>query len=226
MNARAGFTQQDSKVPETSGEFCCFTGMELPENHVPLFPLGILPFPGEVVALRIFEPRYKQLLKDVEEHNLLFGIPYFSGEKEGEERIFGSLVQLEKVSRRYDSGESDVLIRSVSLFEVSHFESKTGDRLYPGGSIRILDDFIEWPVSEPVREAFLQLSAQLERPVEKLSGDTFSILSELKLSVPEKLRLIRIDSKPLREKKLLALLRFSAFMLQQEKKKENDYFLN
>jgi len=200
--------------------------MELPENHVPLFPLGILPFPGEVAALHIFEPRYRQLIRDVEEHNLLFGIPYFSGETEGDERIFGSLVQLEKVSRRFSSGESDIVIRSVSLFEVNHFETKTGDRLYPGGNIRILDEFIEWPMSQPVRNAYRDLAEQLERPPSAITGDTFSILSELKLNVQEKLRLLKIADKSLREKKLLGLLRFSALILQQEKKRENDYFLN
>jgi hypothetical protein len=200
--------------------------MELPENHLPLFPLDILPFPGERVALRVFEPRYRQLLQDVEEFKLLFGIPCFSGEVQDDNRIFGSLVQLEKVSRRYKTGESDILVQCVSLFEMNHFEKKTGDRLYPGGRISILEDFIDWPLSDTVREAYGMLAEQMGMPSPENTGDTFSLLAELNLNVSEKLKLLRIANNAQREKKLLGLLRFSAFILLQEKKRENDFFLN
>ena len=33
-------------------------------NFIPIFPLRIVVFPGEEVNLHIFEPRYKQLIKE------------------------------------------------------------------------------------------------------------------------------------------------------------------
>ncbi|MCX7637772.1 MAG: hypothetical protein N2044_08015 [Cyclobacteriaceae bacterium] len=46
---------------------------------IPMFPLAILPLPGELVPLHIFEPRYRQLLQDAEQHDIGFGI-YFNHE--------------------------------------------------------------------------------------------------------------------------------------------------
>ena len=36
-------------------------------QFLPLFPLQIVVFPGEDLNLHIFEPRYKELIKDCEE---------------------------------------------------------------------------------------------------------------------------------------------------------------
>ena len=33
-------------------------------NFIPIFPLGIVVYPGEELNLHIFEPRYKQLIKE------------------------------------------------------------------------------------------------------------------------------------------------------------------
>lgn len=42
--------------------------------ELPLFPLQIVVFPGETVPLHIFEPRYRQLVKDTLESGEPFGI--------------------------------------------------------------------------------------------------------------------------------------------------------
>src|SRR5580700_7141430 len=44
-------------------------------NFIPVFPLGIVVFPGEVVNLHIFEPRYKQLVSECYTEGKPFGIP-------------------------------------------------------------------------------------------------------------------------------------------------------
>src|SRR6187455_311175 len=44
-------------------------------NFIPIFPLGIVVFPGENLNLHIFEPRYKQLIKECFEQKKPFGIP-------------------------------------------------------------------------------------------------------------------------------------------------------
>ena len=43
-------------------------------ERLPLFPLGLVLFPGTAVPLHLFEPRYRQLLKDVREGDSRFGI--------------------------------------------------------------------------------------------------------------------------------------------------------
>jgi Lon protease-like protein len=43
-------------------------------QRLPLFPLGMVLFPGTAVPLHLFEPRYRQLLVDVQEGDRRFGI--------------------------------------------------------------------------------------------------------------------------------------------------------
>jgi uncharacterized protein len=63
-------------------------------TEIPMFPLALLPLPGELTPLHIFEPRYRQLLQDIETFDSVFGI-YCSHElnKAG----LGSLMKLESV---------------------------------------------------------------------------------------------------------------------------------
>lgn len=42
--------------------------------RLPLFPLGLVLFPGVSVPLHLFEPRYRQLLTDVRDEDRRFGI--------------------------------------------------------------------------------------------------------------------------------------------------------
>ena len=60
-------------------------------NFIPIFPLGIVVYPGEELNLHIFEPRYKQLILESKETNKPFGIPSVIGEEIGE---VGTLVEL------------------------------------------------------------------------------------------------------------------------------------
>ncbi len=46
-------------------------------KHLPLFPLPLVLLPNELLPLHIFEPRYRQMLKDVALDKNLFGISYF-----------------------------------------------------------------------------------------------------------------------------------------------------
>jgi ATP-dependent Lon protease len=46
-------------------------------RELALFPLPVVLFPGVPMPLHIFEPRYRQLLKDVSAGSNVFGLPYF-----------------------------------------------------------------------------------------------------------------------------------------------------
>lgn len=45
--------------------------------ELPLFPLPMVLFPGVPLPLHIFEPRYRQMLSDIQSNNNLFGLSYF-----------------------------------------------------------------------------------------------------------------------------------------------------
>ncbi|HEV8196588.1 MAG TPA: LON peptidase substrate-binding domain-containing protein [Gemmatimonadales bacterium] len=46
----------------------------MPPHQLPLFPLQVVLFPGAMIPLYIFEPRYRQLLADVSAGDRRFGI--------------------------------------------------------------------------------------------------------------------------------------------------------
>ncbi|HEY0048731.1 MAG TPA: LON peptidase substrate-binding domain-containing protein [Pyrinomonadaceae bacterium] len=50
-------------------------------TNLPVFPLPVVLLPNELLPLHIFEPRYRQMLKDVQLTNQVFGVSYFSAEE-------------------------------------------------------------------------------------------------------------------------------------------------
>ncbi|HEU4510702.1 MAG TPA: LON peptidase substrate-binding domain-containing protein, partial [Pyrinomonadaceae bacterium] len=46
-------------------------------TNLPLFPLPVVLFPGVPLPLHIFEPRYRQMLIDIQLSNNMFGLAYF-----------------------------------------------------------------------------------------------------------------------------------------------------
>jgi ATP-dependent Lon protease len=46
-------------------------------EYLPIFPLPLVLLPNELLPLHIFEPRYRQMLKDAQENKDLFGVTMF-----------------------------------------------------------------------------------------------------------------------------------------------------
>ncbi|WP_396214106.1 LON peptidase substrate-binding domain-containing protein [Gemmatimonas sp.] len=46
----------------------------MPDQRLPIFPLNVVLFPGTTMPLHLFEPRYRQLLKDIQNGDSRFGI--------------------------------------------------------------------------------------------------------------------------------------------------------
>lgn len=46
----------------------------MPDLRLPIFPLNVVLYPGTTMSLHLFEPRYRQLLKDIREGDSRFGI--------------------------------------------------------------------------------------------------------------------------------------------------------
>ena len=46
------------------------------QKFMPIFPLGIVVFPGENLNLHIFEPRYIELINDIQQSKKTFEFPF------------------------------------------------------------------------------------------------------------------------------------------------------
>ncbi|AXY76474.1 peptidase S16 [Paraflavitalea soli] len=101
-------------------------------NFIPIFPLGIVVFPGEKVHLHIFEPRYKQLINECYESKKPFGIPTVVNNKLQE---MGTLVQVTDIVQTYDNGEMDVKTQGLKVFRTLEVIKAVPDKLYSGAIV-------------------------------------------------------------------------------------------
>ena len=101
-------------------------------NFIPIFPLGIIVYPGEQLNLHIFEPRYKQLIKDCFETKKPFGIPAVIDDKISE---MGTLVQVLEISKTYDDGKMDIRTEGLKVFRMLELINELPDKLYSGAIV-------------------------------------------------------------------------------------------
>ena len=101
-------------------------------NFIPIFPLAVVVYPGESMHLHIFEPRYKQLIKECLESKKPFGIPSVVNEKLQD---IGTLVDLVEIVQEYQNGEMDIRTRGVKVFRVLEVIKKIPDKLYSGAIV-------------------------------------------------------------------------------------------
>lgn len=157
--------------------------------YIPLFPLNILPMPGELVPLHIFESRYRQLLEDAESRDLFFGILLqHPVNTDG----LGSLVKLERVIRRHRSGESDIIIKSYGLFRLEHFDRHHPEKLYPGGEVVRLESEEELPADAPLSLRFIRFQKKARTYPRTGELSLYDIANALNLNVVERLQFIRM----------------------------------
>jgi hypothetical protein len=103
------------------------------ETHfLPLFPLRIVAFPGEIVFLHIFEPRYKQLITESAYAGISFGIVTIVP---GGGSSIGTEMKLDGILRTDDSGNMDIAVRGLRTFELKSFQRVVAGKLYSGGQV-------------------------------------------------------------------------------------------
>ncbi|MVT06911.1 LON peptidase substrate-binding domain-containing protein [Chitinophaga tropicalis] len=101
-------------------------------NFIPIFPLGIVVYPQEQLNLHIFEPRYKQLIRECLADKKAFGIPAVIDKKVVE---YGTLVEVVKVEKEYENGEMDVVTRGVQVFRILEMIGSIPEKLYTGAIV-------------------------------------------------------------------------------------------
>lgn len=101
-------------------------------NFIPIFPLGIVVYPGEQLNLHIFEPRYKQLVTECHTSKKMFGIPAVI---ENKMQDFGTLVEIAEVTKLYDNGEMDIKTKGERVFRVLEVIREIPEKLYSGAIV-------------------------------------------------------------------------------------------
>ncbi|WKZ60434.1 MAG: LON peptidase substrate-binding domain-containing protein [Cyclobacteriaceae bacterium] len=189
---------------------------------IPMFPLSLLPLPGELVPLHIFEPRYKQLLEDAENADIHFGI-YFNNTI-NEEKI-GSLMKLESVIKRYPGGESDIIVKCLDNFYLHKLYRTFKSKLYPGGEITCWETDHHALPGARLSEQFRDYLQKRKITRHEAFFNVFSIAQELHLDIQERYKLLTEEEHG-REKFLLSKIKFQLHVLQREEISKDSYHLN
>lgn len=202
----------------------------MPEEqlHIPFFPLNIFLLPGEQMPLHIFEPRYRQLFEEAETLGLEFGLPF---EDEEQNVGFVSICRMLKVTKRYESGESDVIIEALRIAELKGFEPVFGGRLYPGGFVKEWkNDALNRKPSPALVEVFIDY-IKLKYGTQPLPSNiqTYRLIdlaASTALSSSDKVKLILLDSAEKQSLFLTKSIQYLNLLLAQEKSYENGFILN
>jgi Lon protease-like protein len=128
-------------------------------NFIPVFPLGIVVYPGETVNLHIFEPRYKQLVNECYTESKPFGIPTVIDNKLNE---MGTLVRITDLVQVYDNGEMDIRTEGLRVFRVLELIKTIPDKLFSGAIVNYPDN-IEGPGKRELMQKVVNAIRELHR---------------------------------------------------------------
>lgn len=165
-------------------------------NFVPIFPLEIVVFPGEPLNLHIFEPQYKQLIRECIDNKRPFGIPPVFDKKIGE---FGTLMEVTELVKEYESGEMDIRTRGLSVFRVLEVIKELPDKLYHGAIVNYPENVTEPGdtsisnlILSEVKRMYALLSVQRKTPPEPDRIISYSIAHFVGLSRDQEYELLSI----------------------------------
>ncbi len=137
-----------------------------PLVEMPLFPLASVLFPGGRLQLRIFEPRYLDLVRECTRHGTGFGVCLIlQGQETGEPAVPAAIGTIARISdfHRDDGGLLGIVAEGGSRFRVARSRARSDGLLR--GDVEIRPDEPEQPV--PVEFALLQTI--LERLIETMA---------------------------------------------------------
>ena len=123
-------------------------------REFPLFPLGLVALPSELIPLHIFEQRYKAMMNECLRDEHEFGILWLADDGL---REIGCACEIAEVIERMDDGRMNLVARGTRPFRVLE---RQGHLAYPAGVVEFLDDregVIDADVAQAAHEAYADL---------------------------------------------------------------------
>ena len=144
---------------------------------IPIFPLKLVLIPETTLALHIFEPKYKEMIKYCIDEQLEFGIINSDG---NEIEKVGCTARLSEVVKTYEDGRMDILTRGHQRFKVNDLSEEES---YLQASVDYFDD--EHEVETPEMLNLASAGIQLLKDLQELASrkENFDDLNEVNLKV-------------------------------------------
>lgn len=143
--------------------------LTLYEREIPLFPLQVVLFPGGVLPLHIFEPRYREMIQYCLDNDSEFGVVLMNGGEETGEPVksyrVGTATRILDVQHLPD-GRMNLITAGEYRFEILDVQDELP---YLVAQVRLLDDEFTLEV-EPAVEALALEIAALYKTYEQLSS--------------------------------------------------------
>jgi Lon protease-like protein len=166
----------------------------------PLFPLGIVLLPTEIVPLHIFEDRYKLMIGECVEQESEFGIVWLADD--GLKEV-GCTARVAQVLERMDDGRMNILAQGGRPFRLAR---RIEELPYPAGDVEMLDDSDEGDeaLAAEAREAYADLVETVtdNRPgIDELDGlNAYGMAATIELAAAPKQALLEERSEDARLK--------------------------
>jgi Lon protease-like protein len=123
----------------------------------PLFPLGLVALPSELIPLHVFEDRYKEMISRCLDEGTEFGIVWMADDGL---RPVGCACEIAEVVERLDDGRINLIARGTRPFRI---EARQDELPYPAGTVEFLDDRPEDAddaAAEAAHEAYANLVSE------------------------------------------------------------------
>lgn len=189
---------------------------------IPMFPLSILPLPGEMVPLHIFEPRYRELLQDAESNDISFGI--FFNHTLNMEKI-GSLMKLESIIKRHPTGETDIIVKCHGIFTMDKLYRTYKSKMYPGGDVNFWNVDLGELGTIRLAERFQEYRLKRNLASQQNSFTIYAIAQELNFDIAERYYFLNLNHEA-RVSFLLQRLDYQLKLLLHEEKSKDVFHLN
>jgi Lon protease-like protein len=144
---------------------------------IPIFPLKLVLLPETTLALHIFEPRYKEMIKYCIDEQVEFGIINSDG---NEIEKVGCTAKLSKVLKTYEDGRMDILTSGHQRFKVKDLSE---EEAYLQASVDYFDD--EHEIETPEMINLAREGIQLLKDLQEVANrrENFDDLNEVNLKV-------------------------------------------
>ncbi len=195
-------------------------------DKLAMFPLKTFLLPGEEIPLRVFEPRYIQLITECNETGMKFGIPYII---QDQVTSYGSEVELLSIIATNTKNEMVVVIKCVRNFHLLDFYEELPTKLYGGGIIEFVDDDFE--TNNPklivlVKKLKLETTPILGTITTNSSYNLFDIAKSLLLKSEDKYKFYSFRSQKMMEHYLIKQLEYYALIKENEEMLQKNFSLN
>ncbi len=180
-------------------------------ERFPLFPLGLVLLPGEVVPLHIFEERYKLMIGECLEQESEFGIVWLSDDGL---RDVGCAARVTQLLERLEDGRMNILVEGANAFRLLR---RIEDLPYPAGDVEVLPEEGDTPGPTAGKEARHRYAELVERVTDSRPDeeglaelDAYGMAATLDVALEAKQDLLELRSEEHRLERLAEL--FAAAM--------------